>query len=242
MDSSNIWYKFDLHGYKVNALLFLLCFLLLPTLASAQMNRADHDNKKVYFGVMMGFNNSNFRIEHSQDFLNHDSILVVNSPKGPGFNLGIVSNLRLNKHFDLRFVPGVAFSTRRLEYQQINELMVNKEIESVLLQFPLSLKFKSDRYNNFRFYVLGGPRLDYDLASNSKKRKAFDIVKLGRFDYTIDYGLGVQFFFPMFILAPEVSISQGIPNLHVPTEQLQFSNVLDKLFSRTIMFKLQFEG
>jgi len=210
--------------------------------AQAQMFRINHDDKKLYFGIMMGYNNSNFRIEPSEYFVNNDSILTVLGPKGRGFNLGIITNLKLAKHLDLRFTPGVAFSNRPLEYKQIGNFTEVKRIESVLLQAPIWLKFKSDRYNNFRFYVLGGARLDYDLASNSKKRKADDIVKLGRFDLSADYGIGVQIFFPLFIFSPEITISQGLPNIHVPSPTLNYSNVLNKLFSRTIMFKLQFEG
>lgn len=206
------------------------------------MFKADHDNKKIYFGIMAGYNNSNFRVQQSEFFVETDSILSVLAPKSPGFNLGIISNLRLNKHFDLRSTLGIAIGNRPLVYEEVNDVEVRKDIESVLLQLPIWLKFKSDRMNNFRFYVLGGARIDYDLASNSKKRKAFDIVKLNRFDASVDYGLGVQIFFPMFILAPEITISQGIPNIHTPTQGLRYSTVLDKLFSRTIVFKLQVEG
>ncbi len=240
MDSTNIWHQLYIYRFKIAFLLLVGCFV--HTNSSAQMFRANHDDKKIYFGIMMGYNNSNFRIHQSEYFVNDDSILQVLAPKGRGFNLAIVTNLRLNNHFDLRFSPGVAFSNRPIEYKQVGNVFVEKRIESVLLQAPLWLKFKSDRYNNFRFYVLGGGRLDYDLASNSKKRKAFDIVKLGRFDLSADYGIGCQIFFPLFIFAPEITISQGIPNIHVPTDRLRYSNVLDKLFSRTIMFKIQFEG
>lgn len=241
MDSANIWHQLDLHRLKV-VLIIISSFLFIQDI-EAQMFREHHDDKQIYFGIMMGYNNSNFRIHHSEYFVNDDSILSVLAPRGRGFNLAIVSNLKLNRHFDLRFSPGVAFSTRPLQYQEIgNGPPVEKRIESVLLQTPVWLKFKSDRYQNFRFYVLGGGRLDYDLASNSEKRKADDIIKLGRFDVSADYGVGVQIFFPLFIFAPEITISQGIGNIHSPSAELPYSNVLDKLFSRTILFKIQFEG
>jgi len=240
MGFTNFRHQFYLHRYKVA--LISIMFLCLGQAAQAQMFRINHDDKKLYFGIMMGFNNSNFRIEPSEYFVNNDSILNVLAPNGSGFNLGIITNYKLAKHFDLRFTPGVAFSNRPLHFEEIGNYTEIKRIESVLLQAPLWLKFKSDRYNNFRFYVLGGARLDYDLASNSKKRKANDIVKLGRFDLSADYGIGVQIFFPLFILAPEITISQGIPNIHVPSPTLGYSNVLNKLFSRTILFKIQFEG
>lgn len=240
MDSTNFRYQFYLHRYKVA--LICLVFLCTGQSTKAQMFRINHDDKKLYFGIMTGFNNSNFRVQPSEYFVNNDSINTALGPIGQGFSMGIISNLKLAKHLDLRFTPGVSFINRPLQFEEIGNNVTTKQIESVLLQAPIWLKLKSDRYNNFRFYVLGGLRLDYDLASNSKKRKADDIIKLARLDLSVDYGIGIQIFFPLFILAPEITISQGIPNMHVPSPTLTYSNALNKLFTRTILFKLQFEG
>lgn len=228
-----------LYGRQAIVLIF---FLSLFHQAEAQMNRVSHDDKKIYFGIMMGSNTSSFKITHSENFIRHDSILVVESPNGPGFNLGIVANYRLNQHFDLRSIAGISFFTRYLDYQEIAANERNIAIESISIQLPLDLKFKSDRYNNFRFYVVGGARAEYDLASNSNKRKANDIIKLKRFDFAAEYGIGFQFFLPMVIIVPEVRLSNGFYNIHTPTENFQYSDVIDDLKSRAIIFSLIFEG
>jgi len=239
MDSTNIWNKFNLYRNKIICLVILMASFFC---VEAQFNKTDYDNKRLYFGILFGYNETNFRIEHHQEFVNHDSILAVISPRGPGFNLGVVMNYRLSKHFDLRATPGIAFSIRKIQYSEISNNQRDIEIESVLVQQPVWLKFKSERYKELRFYVLAGLRVDYDLASNSKKRKAVDILKLNALDVSADYGIGIQLFFPNFILAPEICISQGIPNLHSPTQNLQYSNVLNKLFSRSITFRFHVEG
>ena len=61
-------------------------------------------------------------------------------------------------------------------------------------------------------------------------------------DLSIEAGLGFQFFFPVFILSPELKISEGIKNIHSRDPNLQYSNVIDKLKSRMIIFSLIFEG
>jgi hypothetical protein len=47
---------------------------------------------------------------------------------------------------------------------------------------------------------------------------------------------------PVFILTPELKISEGIKNIHSRDPSLQYSNVIDKLKSRMIVFSLIFEG
>ena len=96
--------------------------------------------------------------------------------------------------------------------------------------------------NNFRFYVLGGVNYQYDLASNATARKADDLVKLNPGNWSIEAGVGFQFFFPVFILSPEIKISDGIINIHHRDPNLIYSNTIDKLKSRMIVFSLIFEG
>ena len=38
-------------------------------------------------------------------------------------------------------------------------------MESTLLDFPIYIKYKSERYNNFRSYVLFGIKYSLDIAS-----------------------------------------------------------------------------
>ncbi|OWY22728.1 PorT family protein [Sphingobacteriales bacterium UPWRP_1] len=242
MYPTNIRNFFALHGRKVVVTL-LLC---LPLLAQAQKNMPNHDNKRLHFGISLGFNSSKFRITHSDAFTYHDSIKVVDSPRATGFNVGIISDLHLGPHAELRFIPSLIFTEKNLRYTLLDgeqEAQNKKTIESIILGFPVSLKYKSDRFfDNFRFYGLLGGRFDWDLGSNSKARKANDIVKIDRYDVSVEYGVGLEFYFPLFIFSPEIKFATGIPNLHVPTDGLQFSDVLGKLRSRGVFLTLQFEG
>jgi hypothetical protein len=104
------------------------------------------------------------------------------------------------------------------------------------------VKFLSDRINNFKVYMLGGINYQYDLASNATARKADDLVKLKPYDFSIEAGIGFQFFFPVFILSPELKISNGIINSHSRDPNLIYSSNIDKLRSRMIIFSLIFEG
>jgi hypothetical protein len=47
---------------------------------------------------------------------------------------------------------------------------------------------------------------------------------------------------PYFILSPEIKISNGISNSHSRDPDLKFSNVIDRMQSRMVVFSLIFEG
>ena len=85
------------------------------------------------------------------NYVGSDSLVNVYSNNQYGFNLGIVSNLRLGKFTDLRFIPTLVFGERILDYNfklnNNNENVINesKRIESTLLDFPFHLKYKSER-------------------------------------------------------------------------------------------------
>lgn len=243
MYSINFWHLFNLYGRKIVIIAILICSSLG---LKAQKNLVKHDKKKIHFGISMSMLRSQFSIDRSAEFINNDTIIGVTSPVSSGFGLAIVSNLKLNSHLDLRVIPGISLYEKQLDYDRIEldeQVIADEKIESIILSMPVNLKFKSDRFfDNFRFYVLTGGRFDYDMASNAKKQRADDIVKLKAFDIAGEVGFGFEIYFPMFIFKPEVKFSQGFLNVLAPTQQLNSSEVLNSLRSRMITFSFQFEG
>jgi hypothetical protein len=241
MHSANIWNKYNIPGGKI---IFALLFLL-PLLSIGQHNTMENDmrfkKRFIKFGIHMGFNSSNFRAFNSQAFIENDTLLAINAENGTGFNLGIVSALYLHKNLELRFIPTLSFAEKTLRYEFENS-SVPQKIESIFVEFPLHLKFKSDPIKDFRIYVIGGMKYGLDLASKSEARNAENLVKLNKFDIAVDYGVGIEINFPLFILVPEFKVSNGIINAHSKDPALIFSNSLDKLKSRTFTFSINFEG
>lgn len=242
MYTPDIRNKYHIPGGKVIVLLLLLT---LPLLASAQYNVMENDmrfrKRHVKFGIHMGFNTSNFRAFRSDNFIQTDSLLSINAENGIGFNLGIISSLYLHKNLELRLIPTLSFAERTLRYEFENSSSPQK-LESIFIEFPLQIKFKSDPIKDFRVYVIAGMKYGLDLASKSEARNAEDIIKLKRNDFSVEYGFGFELNFPLFILVPEFKVSNGIFDAHSLDEELIFSNSLDRLKSRTFTFSLNFEG
>lgn len=231
------------------ATLMLLVWLLHTAPAMAQFNQGNNINyldfqaKPYYFGITLGFNRSDYRIYHSKQFIRNDSFARAESVTGPGFNLGIVSNLKIGDYFDLRFLPTLSFSEHTIRYTPPEgKRIISRPIESVLVELPFHVRYKSAPYHDMRLFVIGGVKYNFDVASDSRTRQAAGLVKIAPTDFQFEYGAGVQFFFPYFIFSPEIKISQGLNNVLIYNDQLQQSTVLEKVLSRTFTISMHFEG
>ncbi|NII23679.1 PorT family protein [Pseudoflavitalea sp. X16] len=215
-----------------------------------ELNLPDHDDKKYFLGIGLIYNSSRFNITHDPTFLQQDSIQSIEAQNAGGFGLAGMHTYRISKRFEIRAIfPQLLFSYKNLTYHlktpdgaKEEQKVMTKRLESILVGLPVHLKFRSDRINNFRVYMFGGAKFEYDIASNSTARRAENLVKLSKYDFGVEAGIGFSFYFPVFILSPEIKFSNGLMNTHSRDPNLKFSNTIDKLNSRMILFSLIFEG
>jgi Outer membrane protein beta-barrel domain len=237
--------------YKITFAIFgiLLCPLLSRSQFSGEYNLPEHDDKPFHFGINMGINRSHFSFGHHPIFLQRDSVMVVESINSTGLNLAWLVDKRLGEHFNFRTYPlNLTFTEKAFQYvlkypdRPLGEDSVTvKKVQSISLSLPIQIKFSSDRIGNFKVYMLGGVKAEYDMASNAGAKKAENLIKLNRLDYGIEAGLGFHFYYPYFVLTPELKVGWGLGNLHSRDVNLKFSNVIDKINSRTITFSLTVE-
>jgi hypothetical protein len=231
--------------------LFLLTILFSCTYSSISAQRelyqSDHDSKPYYFGITLGGNISRFQMEPHPRFLMYDTVQVAEPLNAGGFALGLSATGKLSNRFEARFNPQLLFTERSIFYKlkypdPLDGKEVTKRVESVIFSFPFQLKFNSDRIGNLRVYMMGGVKADVDLAANARARSAEDLVKLEKSDYGVELGVGFNFFFPSFILSPELKLSNGLRNIHSRDVNLKYSNVIDRIQSRMIVFSIHLEG
>ncbi len=236
------------HLYRSALIIAALCFLVSQS-SFAQSSKGNYNflefqAKPYYFGITLGYNSSDFKITHSKNFISNDSIDNASSITGPGFNLGIVSNLKIGQYFDFRFLPTLSFTERNLNYIYLeNDRPVsNRKVESVLVELPFQARYKSAPYNDIRLFMIMGVKYSFDVASDSRARQANSLVKISPTDFALEYGAGIQFFFPYFIFSPEIKISNGLGNVLIFNKEVEESNVLEKIRSRALTISLHFEG
>lgn len=230
--------------------IILITLFLIPYTLSGQkarpMNRSWYDEKMLHFGFSIGFNTMDFNITPSQDYLETDSLYPEVTRLNPGINIQIVTDLHPSRYIDIRFLPGVSFGQRNVRYYK-EQVIYNQQqrVESSFMEFPLLIKYKGDRLNNVRPYVVGGLNYRYDLAG----KKEFDeerpvYIRLKRSDLYFETGAGLDFYLPYFKLSVEIKMSNGLRNILVDDAapgHLQFRNAIEKMRSQIWILAFHFE-
>lgn len=233
---------------KITKYHIVLVFLFISFNTVAQRNKKSqnlsrYDFQKIHFGFTLGINELNFNVKKNSNTITNDSLKTLYSKSQKGFNLGIVSNLRIGKYTDLRFVPALIFGERQLEYSFSDSLNTNevKKIESTLIDFPIYVKYKSERYNNFRAFVIGGIKYSLDIASQSDiDDEGQKLVKLKKNDLMGEIGFGLDFYLEYFKFSPQLKLSYGLINL-LKSENSVYSNSINRLSTNGWMLSFTFE-
>ncbi len=215
--------------------------------SSTNLNYWDFRSKQFYFGLTIGIHSTGYIHNKSSEFAN-SGILSISSGNSPGLNVNIITNLKIGQYFDFRFIPGFAFSERSLLVERPSLMNMNEltefRTESVFLEVPLLLRFKSDPYKDKRFFVTGGLKYSFDVSSTSATRQmdAEQLINIAPHDFQFEIGAGVQLFYPFFIFSPELKFSRGLNNIHIFNGALEDSRVIDQILSRAFTISLHFEG
>lgn len=234
---------------KKNILIVFTTLSSLGTYAQGERigNLPNYYKGPLHFGFTLGVNRGNFLIKPTQNFERYDSLKWVRSNPKTGFNLGIVSELRLHDYIVLRFVPNLSFAERNLDYYFAgikDTIIKSKRIESTFINIPLDIKLRSKRVRNFAAHVVAGGGYSLDLASKRKVKNNVageEIVKLTRDDFFIEGGAGVEFFLEYFKFGIELKVSRGIKNVLIKDNTI-YSNSIDKLNSKIFLISFTFEG
>lgn len=244
--------RYHLHLLRSKALslgfvLFALFAVLSPLRGQSSRgnyNFMDFQRRNYYFGITLGYNQSAYRVFRSERFILNDSVSGVESVFGQGFNINIISNLRLGDHFDIRFMPGFSFASRALVYDATRKDRPDypNKVESVFVELPFHVRYTSAPYHDKRLFLVSGLKYAYDIQAKSRERTLGNLVKISPTDFTFEYGVGLQMFFPYFIFSPEFKVSQGLGNMLIYNNTLRESTVLEKVMSRTFTISLHFEG
>ena len=231
-------------------ILVAICILLIPLNLSGQKqkpkNKSWYDDKLLHFGFSLGFNTMDFNITPSQTYLAIDSLYPEVSRLNPGINIQIVMDFHPVNHFDIRFLPGVSFGQRNVRYYK-NGVLVNQQqrLESSFIEAPVLLKYKGDRLNNVRPYLVTGLNFRYDLAG----KREFDedkpiYIRLKRPDLYYELGAGLDFYLTWFKLSIELKMSNGLFNIiadEPASGHEQFRNSIAKMKSQMWIVAFHFE-
>ena len=201
--------------------------------------------KKIHFGFLLGINQLNSNLAINNSIFTEDTIYSLNIKASPGFNLGIVTDFHLGESWDIRTLfPTLIFGQRDFEYLISSEdgVFVDKRLsESTYLSVPIEIKYKAERYGNWRPYLTGGGFAAHDMVSQKNTQEELIVVRLQKWDYGYTVGFGFEFFLEYFKFSPQFKWDKGIRNLII-NDNTPFTNIIDNVRSSTFTISLTFEG
>lgn len=237
----------DPHTVLKRSIIVLL--LLAPMLLSAQRakpkNDSNYDERMLHFGFSMGLNTMDFNIRMSEEAIAKKWTAETVNLK-PGINIQIVTDYRPSTYLDIRFLPGVSFGQRNINFYEDGVLINDgQKIESSFLEFPLLLKYKGMRLNNSRPYIIGGLNFRYDLAGKKEYDDQQEIyLRLNRADLYYEAGAGIDIYLPYFKLTIEAKMSNGLRDIivHEPAPGYpQYANAIESMHSQIWILSFHFE-
>lgn len=212
-------------------------------------NLPNFDRRWYHFGFAIGINSADFYM--APDIGLVDSLYGIETLRQAAFNLGIIGAWHFMPSWSLRFVPTLVFAQRNLQYRflqptgQIKPRV--KKIESTYIDFPLLLKYRSTRMNNFAAYVLGGAKYSLDLASqqhvdNSNSNDETVVVKLKQNTFSAEIGGGLDFFMEYFKFGLELKYSIGLHNAAIDDGTTFSTPLNNRVFPTMWIISVNFEG
>lgn len=243
--------KNKLTKLRSHIVVFVFLILISPFALSAQKQRPKNlpgfeNTRKFHFGFYFGVNNLDVTMKYKSAFLGNDTLYTAMVQGQYGFNLGIITDLHLGDAFDLRFVPALVFGQRDFEYNvKLGNNTIESQkrmVESTFLDFPISFKYKSERVNNGRAFVMAGGKVAFDMASLKDVNKSnTKIIRLNPWDFSYHVGFGLDLYFEYFKFTPQITLNYGINNLLI-SDGTVYTSLIDNITSKCFVLSLCFEG
>ncbi len=260
-----------LNHFVVRILFLSIFFLFATGICFGQKVKLKHlttfDDKLLHFGFTLGVNTLDFSVRNympigenpnffpetwagtTPQIMPYDTVRADSAGLIPGFTVGIVTNLRLTNDLDFRFLPGMSFGERKLHYNvpvidnnfDFAETQYEYSIKSTFLDFPLLIKYKAQRINNGRPYVVFGGAYRIDISKSASQ----DLVGLKRSGFYGEIGAGWDNYLQFFRFSVEAKVSLGLNNQLGPgpdnTQRQYYTDALKSLRSNIFTLLFHFE-
>ena len=249
MYTANIWYQHPIPWCKITLLWFvaMICFSVTgeaQKLKWIRKNNPNYDSKKFSYGFIIGIHTTAYQVKYSDQFISPvlDTVLAVQPTWSPGFSLGFLVNFKAFDYLDVRLTPKVAFYEHRLSYEYTGRTYPPQEqlVETTLVEFPLLLKYKSERRGNIRMYMIGGISPGIEASGKKVIENIVESLEVKHYNLNLEGGFGMDLYYPLFKFSPEIRFSRGMVNLLDNTTN-KYGQPLKRLNTNTITVYLIFQ-
>jgi len=205
-------------------ILLATCLAAVQTVAQDRkvQNKPYIDLRPMHFGIHVGlnmqdieFNNVGPQIVTLEDGTVTQQTIVMDADKwNAGFSVGVLADLRLSNHLNLRITPTMHFGAKHLTFHNLTDLDAEgfpheetQDMKNTYISFPVDLKFSAQRWNNYRPYLIAGVNPMINLTGKDQ-----DYIRLKKMDTFVEVGLGCDLYLPFFKLIPELKFCYSLTN------------------------------
>ncbi|MBK5722841.1 PorT family protein [Dysgonomonas sp. Marseille-P4677] len=174
------------------------------------VNQPFADQKMYHLGFSLGINGQDMILSHTGYVGENGEAWFAEIPSyNVGFSVGIVGDRYINQYLNLRLAPSLHLGERRFVFrEQSSGVETQASLKANYLTVPLLLKFSVPRIDNYRPYILAGGYAAMDIGT-----KKDDLLLFKSMDYGVEFGVGCNFYLPLFKLCPELRFSFGLVDL-----------------------------
>ena len=230
-------------------LLFLIPVLLPAGQASAQKKvqyLQYEDLRPYHFGFLVGLHTQDLIVSHTGIADNNGNAWYASVPSyTPGFTVGVIGDVRIFDFLSLRLTPEIHFGSKHVNIisDEPGAVATSYPIRSNYIMLPLNLRYRGARSGNYRPYLMGGLSAGVDMGRDKNVP-----VLLKPINTYLEFGVGCDLYLPFFKLVPELKFSLGMGDIMIHDRKdqgsevfLKYTNAIDKITSRLLIFSLQFE-
>jgi hypothetical protein len=179
------------------------------------MNRPYIDQRILHYGFLAGVHMQDIELVNNgfTDEMGNQWFADVPNYE-PGFSVGVLADLRLSDHLNLRITPTMHFGAKHLTFHNLTDLdsegfphEETQDMKNTYISFPVDLKFSAQRWNNYRPYLIAGVNPMINLTGKDQ-----DFIQLKRMDTFLEVGLGCDLYLPFFKLIPELKFCYSLTN------------------------------
>lgn len=238
----------------------LACAILTATAQERKIqNKPYIDLRPMHFGILVGMNLQDIEFDNVgpqtitlDDGTTQESTILCDADKwNAGFSVGVLADLRLSQHLNLRFSPSMHFGAKHLTFRNLTEtdsegrpMEATQDMKNTYIALPIDLKFSAQRWNNYRPYITAGVSPMINLTSKNQ-----EYIQLKRSDFFVEVGLGVDLYLPFFKLIPELkfcySLRDALDHDHAgelqDANQRKYTNAVSRGASKMIVLTFYFE-
>lgn len=197
--------------------------------------------KRFFWGIAFSGTQALTKMElHEAFWLRNDSLRSINPIAQIGGGFGGTVAMRIRKNWEMKLATMLQLHNRDIEFDWASKPKETLTIETISLDLPLTLKYRSDMPNNTGFFVLGGVRWSHDFQSNEGVviGDTKPMIALKANTYYYEFGAGFEFRLDYVDLSIELKMSNGFTNGLVRVPDSYYSGSMNAIFPRLFSITL----